>query len=1005
MSGESSQMPEQLLASYEAFKSTRVENPVGQESFDADSWLGSFYEYYYDKQSYTNGDQKDGLKEAAVDVLGEIPDLDNDFREALKASLVPKERRLGIAKKVDYYIGKSRFEDLLATLARKREASQLVAPLDSEVGYGTKVAVYHLEAYDSQAKTLSEDVLAQKDEISSLKITREIAENQVINHLLQSGEKGVSQLLENFLLAKQDLGNSLDRYSPSQLIGLLLTHRGLLEKLDGSERLNNLYVNLNVLPTLSRGGLSRILEKADIKALFTDDSWRNAAFTDLINRQVIAKDSRELLIETIPTMSCCLRTLSLEKLVDNFNLGDKEQRILYASSLIDLVRDGVSAVLVEDIVEGRIKGNDLVGTMMVDWLLEEGLQDQGKIPLDNLNIENAKLAEIIDLIKNGVAGTVKAAMLPLIASMSVLTKITEFLPIEQLLKFQGGSRSVLRSPFEGMEGFSNKILWKNDIHEYRTPLLRRDFEGIVYIREQSSSTFNFSTLSWEDDNQSVGFKESQRSAIEDRLTGGGLSTSRESFTYLPVPYSLFPEEGAIVRTDGSCGFEPSPSPRKIKEIKFKRDDRLDRYPFDVDKALTPIIHSPDELPQGVRNFLISLDRKRLGKREEAEEIIAYINENFIYSIDTKNEEIYKNALGQGEVAFFNKIFDLKKVKCDGAATIAIALLRLRNIPSRIAMGYAPDIDSKYIRSKDAHAWVEVLISDKLFVGDPTPDIMDDDALKKSLVASYLESMSSFIFRKTSKWEKEREFDRYIDYNREYYIRRMLSEIISSDDSRLDIYLSSIYLRHFDRKPDRTHKQYISLWPKAKQDRESLQAINKKVREEGISSLNDLLRLFDEAGIISEKAVRAEILANNFIKTVEPIVTDFFGKIYGEFLFSQEFVKKYPDLNYPSTSYLNFYSMSSLLIAEENKNPLINIKNPDGSYSEEFLQRIVRSLQAVIRHAGLDDFTLGRKKVVDPKDLEEERLRILPKITVDLVKDCFIPDAANSFIQAYRVINS
>jgi transglutaminase-like putative cysteine protease len=126
---------------------------------------------------------------------------------------------------------------------------------------------------------------------------------------------------------------------------------------------------------------------------------------------------------------------------------------------------------------------------------------------------------------------------------------------------------------------------------------------------------------------------------------------------------------------------------------------------------------PDDTPArlGDRTAEITADAET--PYETAAAVQLWLTENKEYSLDAGHE--------RGNDVATEFVFEMDAGYCEYFATSMVAMLRTQDVPARYVTGYGPGEavgDDEYVvRGQDAHAWVEVYITDVGWVTfDPTP---------------------------------------------------------------------------------------------------------------------------------------------------------------------------------------------------------------------------------------------------------------------------------------------
>ena len=159
-------------------------------------------------------------------------------------------------------------------------------------------------------------------------------------------------------------------------------------------------------------------------------------------------------------------------------------------------------------------------------------------------------------------------------------------------------------------------------------------------------------------------------------------------------------------------FLPEKKGRRFQYIVYsskilkKADGFLDGY-LQIPIGFEDVKMLAEDLTKGLRN-----------NHEKALKIENYLKENYIYSLDLKEQNS-----GVNPVKDF--LFNSKKGFCEHYATAMVLMLRSIGIPSRIVTGFAGGDLNEYggyliIRQSHAHSWVEAVIDGFWLTFDPTP---------------------------------------------------------------------------------------------------------------------------------------------------------------------------------------------------------------------------------------------------------------------------------------------
>ncbi len=143
--------------------------------------------------------------------------------------------------------------------------------------------------------------------------------------------------------------------------------------------------------------------------------------------------------------------------------------------------------------------------------------------------------------------------------------------------------------------------------------------------------------------------------------------------------------------------------------------------------MVPYLKLPETLPSRVRDQAAEIVGSRTSPWEKANALCAYLQNNYSYNLDVP---FYPE--GVDTVDHF--LFEAKEGYCEQFATALCVMARSQNLPARYVTGYLPGEYNPFsgfyeIRSKDAHAWVEIFIPgagwtlfDPVPGGNPTPTL-------------------------------------------------------------------------------------------------------------------------------------------------------------------------------------------------------------------------------------------------------------------------------------------
>lgn len=469
----------------------------------------------------------------------------------------------------------------------------------------------------------------------------------------------------------------------------------------------------------------------------------------------------------------------------------------------------------------------------------------------------------------------------------------------------GGASLTFGSPFENKgNAFSRKKEWELiDIPPT---------SNSSYFRTGSTSTFNKETLSWEND--TVIGEHNHDTGVDTRTAGkqafgkvaGQFHRKATGFEALPLPYgtvvthhtskggtkgSFYPDRAG----DGSLGFDfanrsEALVPTEIDHPEFSGSSRYsprdkmatyyqkNPFKFDLMAVSTPLIElypftnpqSTDvilpatELPRAAQLFFKKLDSLALSKAEEAAAITEFVQKEFIYSIDPSTNKIYQAAQQQGAKAFFNTLFEVRKVKCDGAATAAILLMRARGIPCRMAVGYQRDEGASSLQAKDHHGWVEAEIEGQLLRFDPTPTVTDAHFRRAHRLSSLLDVMSYLH-------QVKKESIQDLSKSNEAKLKQIWhsADVSSSLLRNLSVPITNLYYGEYSRGLSRSEKR--QFYQQALTDQASLNQVEAALSQREHVTLTDVITLLSEHGFLSKEQFDQGFLEHNYYRSVELLV--------------------------------------------------------------------------------------------------------------------------------------
>jgi transglutaminase-like putative cysteine protease len=125
-----------------------------------------------------------------------------------------------------------------------------------------------------------------------------------------------------------------------------------------------------------------------------------------------------------------------------------------------------------------------------------------------------------------------------------------------------------------------------------------------------------------------------------------------------------------------------------------------------------------EVSAGVRQWTMSTVGEGLGPREQAERLVQRFRTEFTYQLGA--------PVLRSDTALEEFLLVRKEGHCGRYASALSALLRTRNIPARVVLGYLPSEENAFggfynVRTRHAHAWSEAWFEDEGWVTlDATP---------------------------------------------------------------------------------------------------------------------------------------------------------------------------------------------------------------------------------------------------------------------------------------------
>jgi len=167
----------------------------------------------------------------------------------------------------------------------------------------------------------------------------------------------------------------------------------------------------------------------------------------------------------------------------------------------------------------------------------------------------------------------------------------------------------------------------------------------------------------------------------------------------------------------------SPTAQNIS-IQFRKDQHL---ALQAAKQRPEIRHSEDIITGNLKadtNAAIAA-AKSAGPELGAQQLAAFVKENFEYSNDSSKNYTYK----KNPALYFQKIDQYRKVDCDVAATFFSALCRRAGIPARMTVGFhvgGSRNGKTELNRNQLHAWAEIWNGREWLTIDPTPPGQDDE---------------------------------------------------------------------------------------------------------------------------------------------------------------------------------------------------------------------------------------------------------------------------------------
>jgi hypothetical protein len=190
---------------------------------------------------------------------------------------------------------------------------------------------------------------------------------------------------------------------------------------------------------------------------------------------------------------------------------------------------------------------------------------------------------------------------------------------------------------------------------------------------------------------------------------------------------ILPTDGVPVGVRGKFFTKPLLNTQGAIECATTWNSANNQYEYWIDPNAAPeqlpphLVRFHTEHPSASSRLNAWLSEVTAGATNQfdvAQKIERYLQRNYSYRIGAPA----LNRLNSLE----DFLFDKKEGHCERFASSLALLLRMHNIPTRIAIGYVPGPQSRFsewrqVRFKDAHAWTEAWFADKGWVTfDATP---------------------------------------------------------------------------------------------------------------------------------------------------------------------------------------------------------------------------------------------------------------------------------------------
>lgn len=1024
--------PDQVEKLKQAWIDRNQDKDGEKQVFNLVNWLNDFYEYYFSQHPDL---VDDGIVDIALEIIASFTEYNaqeiKDIRDGLMADRKFKNDdglfsriRATVSSTLSRLRTQQNFANLLNSLRNQRVIDTGQTKHNLQAMHDAQEAEARLEKL-SELNSIHEDLVEQA---RALNITSETLLDNLIEYQITRGDQELIKSSQQFDTAEHELRTTFSGKTSGQSAGqVLIKHQMLLgecARASGCEPPAFLFNLVN----LSRPTVWHRQERmvvAEVMSLITPENKRNFLKADLLKRDVINPDIEDTLASLAPYTSALLRVRYLEDLeaVNGLlvDISQEQKKSLYYQCLFDLLGpDALSSELVEDIIEGRVTSSDLLTFTFLDWLINE-FDCQGM----DLS-QHSNLNEIKDVTQKILQKGMAVLEAPL-TLLTVIISVAAYLPLPRLalgipFGIGGGAASLdFGNPFEGVRLLGGQKLFKIEGFPPSS--------GCRYLRLGSSATFDISSGRWQDDQQVTCIKKDLRhfSPTSERLHQGsiiGYTHKRKGFYPLPcaygtIPHNLSRHDGWIINSfdqqdDGTIGFDldsqydQSEGEYSYREqlsdfVKHRLDMSLidtgdkpwiELYPFDMEKALEPIINSIEFLPADVRKLLVGLDEADLTQREEVDAIINFVKTNWTYSLDPNNKLVYDVARSRGQEEYLKSIYSYRRVKCDGAATVAIGLLRLKGIPARLTVGYALDPDATEVKAANAHGWVECLVDGELLVTDPTPENKDQVTMgimrRSELIAHILSILKVERFT-------------YDDFYRMETLNRHMVERIIRRAANNQCFLRLEYPDWFSRHREAGKR-------KVKKDNQALKALEERLQAQPMS-MNEILHELEQADILAETEARKQFLDANFEAISEPIVEAFYMDVfeeqqpgdqdfYNEFYYSPA---EEPIRWFREKSRLATYKFLQELTMQwhhsrKNKVPM--------AVADE--QQLLVILQRILTKIVFEDYRSieWSKREVQAKfsaALDKLEKKYYPMVTLEKIRSSYLPKLCQTYIKSLEVL--